>query len=253
MSGAAEGQAFAEASLPCRDRASPNHDSRPAGVPIDTLVLHYTGMTSAAAALDRLCDPAPPPPLPRVSCHYLVEEDGLVWRMVPEERRAWHAGISFWRGNETLNGRSIGIEIANPGHEWGYRPFPALQMAAVAELCLGILARHAIPPCNVVGHSDIAPDRKQDPGELFDWEGLAANGIGLWPRGISGGETTAAPDGVARALPLLARIGYRADPARPELALAAFQRRWRQEAVNGRADAGTLARLEAVAALHPAP
>lgn len=252
---AAAGQTLPGASLdtalPCRDRASPNHDSRPEGVPVDMLVLHYTGMASAAAALDRLCDPAPPPPLPRVSCHYLVEEDGLIWRLVPEGRRAWHAGISFWRGHDTLNGRSIGIEIANPGHEWGYRPFPALQMAAVAELCLDILARHPIPPCNVVGHSDIAPDRKQDPGELFDWEGLAANGVGLWPRGITGAETAPAPGGVARALPLLARIGYPVDPARPELALAAFQRRWRQETVDGRADAGTLRRLEAVAALYP--
>ncbi|HWL79936.1 MAG TPA: N-acetylmuramoyl-L-alanine amidase [Roseomonas sp.] len=232
-----------------RERASPNQDDRPAGEPIDTLVLHYTGMPTARAALDRLCDPAPPAPLPRVSCHYLVEEDGQVWALVPESRRAWHAGVSFWRGNTALNGRSIGIEVVNPGHEWGYRPFPALQMAAVAELCLEILARHPIPACNVVAHSDIAPDRKQDPGELFDWEGLAANGVGLWPAGVPGDDASLPPGGPARAAVLLARIGYPVDPARPALALAAFQRHWRPERVDGQPDAGTLARLEAVADL----
>jgi N-acetylmuramoyl-L-alanine amidase len=229
-----------------RERLSPNQDDRPAGTPIDMLVLHYTGMASAREALDRLCDPAPPAPLPRVSCHYLVEEDGLVWRLVPEERRAWHAGVSFWRGHHTLNGRSIGIEIVNPGHEWGYRPFPALQMAAVADLCLDILGRHPIPAGNVVAHSDIAPDRKQDPGELFDWEGLAANGIGFWPSGIDGSGADRPGGGMERAAALLAGIGYPVDPARPQVALAAFQRRFRQERVDGEADSGTLARLEAV-------
>ncbi len=232
-----------------RERWSPNHDARPEGTPIDTLVLHYTGMQTAKAALDRLCDPEPPAPLPRVSCHYLVEEDGLVWRLVPEERRAWHAGKSFWRGHELLNGRSIGIEIVNPGHEWGYRPFPALQMAAVADLCLEILGRHPIPPRNVVAHSDVAPDRKQDPGELFDWEGLAANGIGLWPEGVDGSGTARPEGGMARAAALLGRIGYPVNPAAPGVALVAFQRRWRQERVDGEADSGTLARLEAVARL----
>ncbi|MDJ0387414.1 N-acetylmuramoyl-L-alanine amidase [Roseomonas sp. E05] len=232
-----------------RERPSPNQDERPAGEPIDTLVLHYTGMPTAGAALERLCDPAPPAPLPRVSCHYLVEEDGHVWRLVPESRRAWHAGVSFWRGHTALNGRSIGIEVVNPGHEWGYRPFPALQMAAVAELCLEILGRHPIPARNVVAHSDVAPDRKQDPGELFDWEGLAANGVGLWPAGVPGGDAALPPGGPERATALLARIGYSVDPARPAPALTAFQRHWRQERVDGQADAGTLARLEAVADL----
>jgi N-acetylmuramoyl-L-alanine amidase len=232
-----------------RERPSPNHDERPPGTPVDTLVLHYTGMKTARDALDRLCDPDPLAPLPRVSCHYLVEEDGLVWRLVPEGRRAWHAGVSFWRGNETLNGRSIGIEIVNPGHEWGYRDFPALQMAAVADLCLDILGRHPIPAVNVVAHSDVAPDRKQDPGELFDWEGLAANGIGFWPAGVDGGGGDRPEGGMARAATLLARIGYRVDPARPRVALTAFQRRFRQERVDGEADSGTLARLEAVARL----
>jgi len=228
-----------------RDLTSPNHDARPDGVTIDTLVLHYTGMRSAGEAITRLRDPAA-----RVSSHYVVEEDGAIWRLVPEERRAWHAGVSRWRGREGLNDSSIGIEIVNPGHEFGYRPFPALQMAAACELCLAILARHsAIAARDVVAHSDIAPDRKQDPGELFDWEGLAANGVGLWPKGVHGDAGDVAPDGMLRAVPLLERIGYRVDPARPEIALVAFQRHWRQERVDGLADAGTLARLAAIAAM----
>ena len=223
---------------------SPNHDARPEATPVDMLILHYTGMRSGAEALARLRDPAS-----RVSCHYVVEEDGAVHRLVAEERRAWHAGISQWRGHTLLNARSIGIEIVNPGHEWGYQPFAALQMAAVCDLCLDILARHPIPPRNVVGHSDVAPDRKQDPGELFDWEGLAANGVGLWPR------VDRLPAGEPRAL--LGAIGYRTDLALDVL-LRAFQRHWRPARVDGAADAETLARLTAVAAtldrpLTPAP
>ncbi|WP_372623479.1 N-acetylmuramoyl-L-alanine amidase [Falsiroseomonas sp.] len=197
------------------------------------LILHYTGMKTGAEAIARLRDPAA-----RVSAHYVVEEDGAVFRLVPEERRAWHAGVSSWRGHTLLNGRSIGIEIVNPGHEHGYRPFPALQMAAVADLCIEILARHPIPARNVVGHSDVSPDRKEDPGELFDWQGLAANGVGLWPAA----DTAAAGD----PLVLLDAIGYRTDLALPVL-LRAFQRHWWPERVDGIADAGTLARLAAVA------
>src|SRR3712207_1067979 len=176
-----------------RDTPSPNHDERPPGDPIDMLVLHYTGMRTAEEAIGRLRDPAS-----RVSAHYVVEEDGLVWRLVPEGRRAWHAGVSHWRGRESLNGRSIGVEVVNPGHEWGYRPFAALQMAAVCDLCLDILARHPIAARDVVAHSDISPDRKRDPGELFDWEGLAASGVGLWPRRAATGCATArGPDTAA--------------------------------------------------------
>lgn len=217
------------------DAPSPNHDDRPDGAPVDMLILHYTGMRSGAAALDRLCDPAA-----KVSAHYVVEEDGRVFRLVPEARRAWHAGISHWRGASGLNARSIGIEVVNPGHEHGYRPFAALQMAALCDLCLGILARHPIPAWNVVGHSDVAPDRKEDPGEFFDWEGLAANGVGLWPR------RAGRDDGDA--LGLLGVIGYRTDLPLPVL-LRAFQRHWRPARVDGMADAETLARLHAVAAL----
>lgn len=217
-----------------REAPSPNHDARPAGAEVDMLILHYTGMPGGAEALARLRDPAA-----KVSAHYLVEEDGTVFRLVPEARCAWHAGVSHWRGWTGLNARSIGIEIVNPGHAHGYRPFPAPQMEAVAELCRGILRRHPIPPRQVLGHSDVAPDRKQDPGELFDWQGLALNGVGLWP-GAAG--AAAAPP-----LALLGRIGYRTDLPLPVL-LRAFQRHWRPARVDGEADAGTLARLAAVAA-----
>ena len=162
--------------LPIIDLPSPNQDER--GETVDMLILHYTGMKTARDALDRLRDPAA-----AVSSHYVVDEDGTVFRLVPEDRRAWHAGVSYWRGHSALNARSIGIEIVNPGHEWGYRDFPVLQLAAVCDLCLAILARHAIPARNVVGHSDVAPDRKEDPGERFDWRALAENGVGLWPDG----------------------------------------------------------------------
>ena len=219
--------------LSIRELPSPNQDDRPAGEPVDMLILHYTGMQTGQAALDRLRDPAA-----AVSSHYVVEEDGAVWRLVPEGRRVFHAGVSHWRGHGTLNGRSGGIEIVNPGHDWGYRPFPALQMAAVCDLCLGILARHPVPARNVVGHSDVAPDRKQDPGELFDWRGLARNGVGLWP-GADG-----VPVRDARAA--LKAIGY---PV-PDLAvtLRAFQRHWLPERVTGEACPATLARLGAVLA-----
>jgi N-acetylmuramoyl-L-alanine amidase len=155
------------------DLPSPNFDARDAG--IDILLLHYTGMQTAQAALDRLCDPAA-----EVSAHYTVDEDGVVYRHVAEEMRAWHAGASFWKGARDINARSIGIEIVNPGHEFGYRAFPLRQMEAVADLACDILARHPIPPERVLGHSDVAPLRKQDPGELFDWHWLAERGVGHW-------------------------------------------------------------------------
>jgi N-acetylmuramoyl-L-alanine amidase len=221
-------------SLRVTELPSPNIDERPSGAVIDTLILHYTGMKSGGEAIARLRDPEAV-----VSSHYVVEEDGRIFRLVPEVLRARHAGISCWRGREALNDVSIGIEIVNPGHEWGYRHFPALQMAAVADLCLEILGRHPIPACQVVGHSDVAPDRKQDPGEFFDWRGLADNGIGLWP----------AMDGPAESDPreLLGRIGFRTDLELPVL-VTAFQRHWRPERVDGVADAGTLARMQGVLA-----
>jgi len=225
-----------------RRRISPNHDARPEGGRIDMLVLHYTGMKTAAEAIDRLCDPAA-----KVSAHYVVDEDGTVWQLVEESRRAWHAGVSFWQGTRNVNSVSIGIEIVNPGHEWGYRTFPEAQMQALEGLARDLVRRHPIPPDRVVGHSDVAPLRKQDPGELFDWERLARNGIGLWP-----GAGAAAPPGISDAQAMLATIGYEA-PATGSLddetrhVLIAFQRHFRPRGIDGRLDDETGSRLAAVA------
>ncbi len=157
-------------------RPSPNHDERPAGTPIDMLVMHYTGMRTAGEALARLCDPDA-----KVSAHYTIDRDGRVYTHVPEDRRAWHAGVSYWAGERNVNARSIGIELVNPGHEFGYEPFPEEQIAALIDLAGGILSRHPIPAHRVVGHSDVAPARKMDPGERFPWKQLAEFGIGIWP------------------------------------------------------------------------
>jgi N-acetylmuramoyl-L-alanine amidase len=225
------------------DLPSPNHGPRPVGKPTDMLILHYTGMRTAQAALDRLRDPAA-----QVSAHYVIDEDGVVYRLVPEDRRAWHAGVAFWRGETDVNGRSIGIELVNPGHEFGYRPFPAAQMAALRVLAAGIVARHGIPPLHVLAHSDVAPSRKQDPGELFDWHGRAAAGIGAWPAPTAaddGGYDTAAVRG------LLARLGFDVphgtawdDGARA--ALTAFQRHWHPERTGRDPDGETVRRLRAL-------
>ena len=231
-----------------RRRPSPNHGPRP-GKPVDVLLLHYTGMASAAAALDRLCDPAVP-----ASAHYLIEQDGTVWQLVEEDRRAWHAGVACWDGESDVNGRSIGIELCNPGHGFGYRAFPPAQLGALADLARGILARWPIPPDRVLAHADVAPERKLDPGELLDWRWLAGQGVGLLLRdGLSpaAGPPLGPGDGgpaVARLAADLARWGYRM-PAEhaygPALArvVAALQRHWRPACVDGIADAGTRAVL----------
>jgi N-acetylmuramoyl-L-alanine amidase len=213
-------------------------------VAIDMLILHYTGMESANAALERLCLPEA-----QVSAHYLVDEDGTIWRLVPEERRAWHAGISSWRGRSDVNGASIGIELVNPGHEGGYRAFPEAQMAALEELSQAILSRHPIPPRHVLGHSDVAPGRKQDPGELFDWRRLARAGIGLWPDRL--GES--APGDIAELQRLLAATGYDVPQtgildSATGLVFSAFQRHFRPSCCDGAADTETRARIAAVAA-----
>ena len=236
-------------------RPSPNHNERPGGRAPDMLVLHYTGMHSAAEALDRLCDPAA-----QVSAHYTVDEDGAVFAHVAEDRRAWHAGVACWQGETDVNGLSIGIEIVNPGHEFGYRPFPAAQMQAVAELSRGIVERYRIRPLRVVGHSDVAPERKTDPGELFDWPMLAAAGVGYWPDARTvqkrlGAEAEGDRQSIGRNL---AKIGYRwpaerggagAVQARGQAAVvAAFQRRFRPASVTGAADPETAALAAIVAA-----
>lgn len=223
------------------ERPSPNHGPRPADGRVDMLVIHYTGMRSAAEALDRLCDPEA-----EVSAHYLIERDGTVHRMVDESRRAWHAGRAWWQGETDVNGRSIGIELENPGHEWGYLPFPDAQMAALVVLCRGILARHPIPPGRIVGHSDVAPRRKLDPGELFDWKGLAAAGIGLWPEGLDAPVGGPAPISEADAWAALAAFGY--ETTDPAATVAAFQRRFRPARADGRLDPETRWRIHRLTA-----
>ncbi|MBY6260826.1 N-acetylmuramoyl-L-alanine amidase [Azospirillum sp. 412522] len=221
------------------DRPSPNHGPRAEGARVELLILHYTGMPTAAHALERLCDPAA-----QVSAHYTVDEDGTVYAHVPEDRRAWHAGRSSWHGAGDVNSRSIGVEIVNPGHEFGYRPFPPVQMAAVAELCLGIVERHGIAPADVLGHSDVAPARKEDPGELFDWQGLAAQGLGIWPAPAqAGSQPDDGPSSGTEIAALLGRYGY--DPAEPR-SLLAFQRHFQPDSLTGTADAETVRRLRAL-------
>ncbi len=216
------------------DRPSPNHDQRPPDSRVDMLVLHYTDMVDAETALARLCDPAN-----RVSAHYLIARDGRVFSLVPEDRRAWHAGVAFWRGAQDINARSIGIELDNPGHRLGYVPFPDIQMTALESLCIQILSRHSIARRNVVGHSDVAPRRKMDPGELFDWPRLARAGIGLWP-------TLAdhPPPGEAEALALLTDYGYETED--PTASVTAFQRHFRPRRVDGRLDRETGATIAAL-------
>jgi N-acetylmuramoyl-L-alanine amidase len=221
------------------ERASVNHAPRGDPPRIDMLVLHYTGMRDAGAALDRLCDPTA-----RVSAHYLVEEDGTIWRLVPEGRRAFHAGVSCWQGDRDLNFVSIGVEIVNPGHEWGYRAFAKAQMAATEGLCREILSRHPIPGHRVVGHSDIAPERKADPGELFDWPRLARAGIGIWPEPHAA--SLNGPVDRRRALADLAAIGYCLGAEEP--VIAAFQRRFRPARIDGVIDNETAGRLGEVSA-----
>ena len=201
------------------DRPSPNHDDR-GGVPVDMLVLHYTGMPTGAAALARLCDPDA-----KVSAHYTIDEDGAVYAHVPEARRAWHAGVAHWAGASNINSRSIGIELVNPGHDFGYRPFAEPQLQALMTLCHSILMRHPIPSWRVVGHSDVAPARKDDPGELFPWKRLADAGIGLWPEKKTSNLTAES----------LARFGY--DPGAPlDKVITAFQRHFRPKLLDGQWD-----------------
>ena len=220
---------------------SPNFDVRDAAVPLRFVVLHYTGMKTLAESLARLRDPAA-----AVSAHYLIDEQGGILQLVAERDRAWHAGKSFWRGVTDLNSASIGIELQNPGHAFGYRPFPAAQIAALQDLLRDIMARHDLPPEAVLAHADIAPDRKQDPGELFPWRDMAAAGFGLWP------EPTAAdyaPCNANTARELLRAIGYACpdtDTNAPA-ALLAFQRRYGPAALTGAADMETVARLRALA------
>ena len=221
-------------------KPSPNFNERAA--PLDMLVLHYTGMKTGAEAIARLCDRDA-----GVSAHYVVEEDGRILQLVDEDKRAWHAGVSRWQGDEDLNSRSVGIEIVNGGHDWppaggALPPYPDAQIDAVIALSQAIVGRWAIPQTRIVGHSDIAPMRKQDPGEHFPWALLAEHGVGLWPSEAGN---------VSALLPAsLKSIGY--DLADEAAAIAAFQRRWRPGAVDGAGDAETAALADAVARLYSA-
>lgn len=228
---------------------SPNFDART--TPPDMLVLHYTGMPTGDLALARLTDAN----APRVSSHYMVEEDGRIFRLVAEERRAWHAGRSFWRGQTDCNGVSVGIEIVNPGHEFGYRAFPQAQIDAVIGLVGDIRSRWTIPDQRILGHSDVAPDRKQDPGELFPWRRLAQEGHGLWvdPDPAPGAALSVGMDGagVFALQAGLTRLGFDLPPSGiydepTRLTVQAFQRHWAQSRFDGVADGSTRARLIAL-------
>lgn len=226
---------------------SPNFNERKS--PPDMVVLHYTGMKTGAEALARMCDPEA-----KVSAHYMVEENGRIYRLAPEERRAWHAGVASWKGETDINGASIGIEIVNPGHEFGYRDFPPAQIDAVIGLLDGIRERWDIPDHRILGHSDVAPGRKQDPGERFPWQVLADHGHGLWvspdmpPEGAMGpplGQGEAGL-GVFSLQSALGKLGYNilaGGPYDGETAtiVTAFQRHWVPEQIGtdleGRADA----------------
>jgi N-acetylmuramoyl-L-alanine amidase len=211
------------------------------------VVVHYTGMSTGAEALERLCDPEA-----KVSAHYLIEEDGRVFQLVPEERRAWHAGVSFWKGERDVNAVSIGIELVNPGHDFGYAEVPEMQVEAVIGLLDAIRGRWTIPNGRILGHSDVAPDRKVDPGEKFPWKRLALDGHGLWaePDAAPGAPLALGDEGtgVFALQAGLTRLGYDSAPSgrfdgHTETIVKAFQRHWRPEGVDGVADGQTRARL----------
>jgi N-acetylmuramoyl-L-alanine amidase len=227
---------------------SPNQNERRDGRRPDMILLHYTGMKDAGAALQRLANP-----LAEVSAHYLVFEDGRVFQMVPEAARAWHAGVGTWRGDTDINTASIGIEIANPGHDWGYADFPDPQVRAIAALCRDIAGRHGIVPHRILAHSDVAPKRKADPGEKFPWDILAAAGVGHWvpPAPLGDGRSFARGDEgqpIQALQAMLGLYGYGLDITgvfddTTEAVVTAFQRHFRPARVDGVADASTILTL----------
>ncbi len=224
--------------------SSPNFNERDPAAPLQYIVLHYTSMASGTEALNRLCDPRS-----QVSAHYLIEEDGRVFKLVDEGKRAWHAGKSFWRGVTDINSASIGIELVNPGHQFGYRPFPVEQIAALKELMQDVMRRHGMKPLTaLLAHADIAPGRKEDPGELFPWQKLAKEGIGLWPEPQASDYAHADDDEVQN---LLRGIGYEcpatgAYDRATRAALLAFQRHFEPDNLTGTPEKETIARLRAV-------
>jgi N-acetylmuramoyl-L-alanine amidase len=236
---------------------SPNVGPRRNGLTPTILLLHYTGLESMAKAIDWLTREGS-----GVSCHYGIDEDGRIIQMAAEELRAWHAGESVWDGETDINSASIGIEIHNPGHAFGYPDFPEVQIEAVERLCRDIIARHGIRPERVLAHSDVAPPRKRDPGEKFPWERLAGAGVGHWVvpapavAGDDGVSLGAADPRIAAFQVALRRYGYGIEPTglideRTELVVAAFQRHFRPERVDGRIDRSTVATLERLLAALP--
>jgi N-acetylmuramoyl-L-alanine amidase len=238
-------------------RPSPNIGPRRGGLRPSILLLHYTGVETAAKAIDWLTRTES-----QVSCHYALDEDGCVTQMVAENMRAWHAGEAMWAGESDINSASIGIEIHNPGHEMGYPDFPEIQLAALEALCTDIIARHRIRPERVLAHSDVAPSRKKDPGEKFPWARLARTGIGHWvePQPVIGAE---AGMGIGVAGPLVADVqqllrkyGYGIEPTglidgKTEFVVTAFQRHFRPERVDGRIDQSTITTLQRLLAALP--
>jgi len=231
-------------------RPSPNQDERAPGLATDILLLHYTGMSSTAAALERLCDP-----VARVSSHYVVDESGQITQLVPEARRAWHAGVSSWEGEIDNNSRSIGIEIGNVGHDLGYPDFPDVQIDVVIALCRDIIRRHRIRADRVLAHSDIAPQRKIDPGEKFPWARLHHAGVGLWvaPQKPSAPALGPGENGqaVADLQDALRHYGYGIEVTgmydeATTVVVTAFQRHFRPARVDGRADRSTVGTLQAL-------
>ncbi len=225
-------------------RPSPNHGPRAEGKPLDMVILHYTGMESGAFALERLtaADSG-------VSCHYFVDEDGTITQLVPEARRAWHAGASSWQSEDDINSRSIGIEIVNPGHQFGYREFPQCQIETVIRLCRDCGDRLAIPPQNVLAHSDVAPLRKEDPGELFPWRQLHEAGIGHWVKPDGAGlPIDNSIKSIEKFQSMLVEYGYSLEitgkiDACTVACITAFQRHFRPKTVDGIADQSTFTTL----------
>ena len=235
---------FPDSSVVERVEPSPNFDERTGLARPDMIVLHYTGMRFSHDALHRLCDP-----VARVSSHYLVHENGSIMQLVPEQKRAWHAGVASWGGDTDVNSRSVGIEIVNPGHEFGYPDFPSRQIAAVTTLCRAILTRNIIPSENILAHSDVAPSRKQDPGEKFPWRLLAKSGVGLWlePSAITATQVLKPGDAgekVAALQAALIEYGYgleqtdRYDATTKDV-VTAFQRHFRPARIDGIVDTST--------------
>lgn len=232
--------------------SSPNFNMRVGARKPDMLVLHYTDMPTCGDALDRLVCPEA-----AVSSHYLVDHDGCIHQLVREDDRAWHAGVSFWAGETDLNSCSIGVEVVNTGHRAGYPDFSDVQMRAVSALCRDIVKRRHIPASRVLAHSDIAPSRKIDPGEKFDWQSLARDGVGLWPAPVSVSDaplvgSAMRGDAVLEIQKKLSFIGYDVDvngffDRKTELVVAAFQRHFRPSLIDGRVDSGTRSTLAAVA------